>query len=46
MLYIAAAVAVSARGVYGTCVGNALKWFPTAAGCGRLTARASVPAPR
>ena len=29
MLYVAAAVGgVGAGGVYGTCVGNALKWFP------------------
>src|SRR5712664_3055900 len=29
LLYIAAAVGgVGAGGVYGTCVGNALKWFP------------------
>src|SRR6267143_221799 len=29
MLYIAAAIGgIGAGGVYGTCIGNALKWFP------------------
>ncbi len=29
MLYVAAAIGgIGAGGVYGTCVGNALKWFP------------------
>ena len=29
MLYVAAAVGgIGAGAVYGTCVGNALKWFP------------------
>src|SRR3954471_11766497 len=33
MLYVAAAVGgVGAGAVYGTCVGNALKWFPDRAG--------------
>ena len=33
LLYVAAAVGgVGAGGVYGTCVGNALKWFPDRAG--------------
>jgi OFA family oxalate/formate antiporter-like MFS transporter len=33
LLYIAAAIAgVGAGAVYGTCVGNALKWFPDRAG--------------
>src|SRR3954447_6326294 len=40
MLYIAAAIGgVGAGGVYGTCVGNALKWFPDRRGlCAGLTA--------
>ncbi len=40
MLYIGGAVAGFAGGaVYGTCVGNALKWFPDKRGlCGGLTA--------
>ena len=40
MLYIAAALGgIGAGGVYGTCVGNALKWFPDKRGlCGGLTA--------
>ena len=33
-LYTAAAIGgIGAGGVYGTCIGNALKWFPTGAGC-------------
>ncbi|MFP3693771.1 oxalate/formate MFS antiporter, partial [Burkholderia sp. SIMBA_048] len=33
VLYIAAAIGgVGAGAVYGTCVGNALKWFPTRRG--------------
>lgn len=33
MLYVAAAIGgIGAGGVYGTCVGNALKWFPTRRG--------------
>jgi len=53
VLYIAAALAgVGAGAVYGTCVGNALKWFPdrrglaaglTAAGFGAGTAATVVP---
>jgi OFA family oxalate/formate antiporter-like MFS transporter len=53
MLYLAAAVAgVGAGSVYGTCVGNALKWFPdrrglaagaTAAGFGAGAALTVVP---
>jgi OFA family oxalate/formate antiporter-like MFS transporter len=40
MLYIGGAIAGFAGGaVYGTCVGNALKWFPDRRGlCGGLTA--------
>src|SRR5438046_3973397 len=40
LLYIAAAIGgVGAGGVYGTCIGNALKWFPDRRGlCAGLTA--------
>jgi OFA family oxalate/formate antiporter-like MFS transporter len=40
MLYLAAAIGgIGAGAVYGTCVGNALKWFPDKRGlCGGLTA--------
>jgi OFA family oxalate/formate antiporter-like MFS transporter len=40
MLYAAAAVGgIGAGGVYGTCIGNALKWFPDRRGlCAGLTA--------
>ncbi|HZP75605.1 MAG TPA: oxalate/formate MFS antiporter [Pseudolabrys sp.] len=40
MLYVGGAVAgIGAGAVYGTCVGNALKWFPDKRGlCGGLTA--------
>ena len=55
-LYIAAAISgIGAGAVYGTCVGNALKWFPdlrglaaglTAAGFGAGTAATVDPDPR
>src|SRR5439155_3865468 len=40
LLYIAAAIGgVGAGAVYGTCIGNALKWFPDRRGlCAGLTA--------
>src|SRR3984957_269548 len=40
VLYIAAAIGgIGAGGVYGTCIGNALKWFPDRRGlCAGLTA--------
>src|SRR5712691_7983935 len=53
MLYIAAAIGgIGAGGVYGTCIGNALKWFPdhrglaaglTAAGFGAGSAITIIP---
>jgi OFA family oxalate/formate antiporter-like MFS transporter len=53
MLYVAAAIGgIGAAGVYGTCVGNALKWFPdrrglaagmTAAGFGAGAAVTVIP---
>src|SRR5437764_6168690 len=40
LLYIAAAIGgIGAGAVYGTCIGNALKWFPDRRGlCAGLTA--------
>jgi OFA family oxalate/formate antiporter-like MFS transporter len=53
LLYLGAAVGgIGAGSVYGTCIGNALKWFPdrrglatglTAAGCGAGTAFTIIP---
>lgn len=44
LLYLAAAIGgVGAGAVYGTCVGNALKWFPTRRGLAAgITAPASA----
>src|SRR5205823_9634488 len=53
LLYLAAAIGgIGAGGVYGTCIGNALKWFPdlrgfaaglTAAGFGAGSALTIIP---
>ena len=45
MLYIAAAIGgIGAGGVYGTCIGNALKWFPDRRGLAAgLTAAGLAP---
>jgi hypothetical protein len=47
LLYVGAAIGgIGAGAVYGTCVGNALKWFPDRRGLAAgLTAAASAPAP-
>src|SRR6516225_2018665 len=47
-LYVAAAIGgIGAGAVYGTCIGNALKWFPDHRGLAAgLTAAASAPARR